>query len=85
MAKIEIDIELLMRLAEIAASALNNTVSHEAVKEETKASDNDIQAAAYMFQRLSEGSNAGLPESITEFNEFSTALKNSDFDNRFFV
>jgi hypothetical protein len=82
--KIEINIELLKRLAEIAASALNDTASHKAVKEETQASDSEIQAAAFMFLRLRDGVESGLPESIDDLNEFSSALKNNDFENRFF-
>jgi Arc/MetJ family transcription regulator len=74
MAKIEIDQALLARLSEIAASSLSNTTNHKALKDEVKASGNDIHAAAYIFQRLSDGSNAKLPESIAEFNEFSIAM-----------
>jgi malate synthase len=63
-----------VRLAEIASSSLSNTVNHKAVKDEVKASSNDLNAAAYIFQRLSDGSNARLPESMAEFNEFSHAM-----------
>lgn len=81
--KVEIEVELLKRLAELAASALNDTVSHSVIKEDTDASDSEIQAAAFMFLRLSDGSNSGLPESISELKEFSLALKNDDFECRF--
>lgn len=80
---IEIDAMLLTRLAEIAASALNDTVSHAAVKDEAGASDSEIQASAYMFLRLSHGVQSGLPESIDDFNEFSSALRTGNFENRF--
>lgn len=82
--KVEIDIELLKRLAEIAASALNDTVSHKVVKDETGASDSEIQASAFMFLHLSNGVESGLPESVDDLNEFSSALKKGDFENRFF-
>lgn len=37
-----------------------------------------------MFLRLSNGVESGLPESIDDLIEFSTALKNDDYENRFF-
>jgi len=45
MAKVGIDLDLLVRISEIAASALNDTVSHKVVKSETNATDGDIEAA----------------------------------------
>jgi len=83
MAKIEIDKGLLIRLAELAASAMNDTVSHSVIKEDTDACDNEINAAALMFLRLSDSGIEGLPENITEFKELIKALETDDFENRF--
>jgi hypothetical protein len=83
MAKIEIDKCLLIRLAELAASAMNDTVSHSIIKEDTNACDNEINAASLMFLRLSDGCLEGLPENMTEFKEIIKALEIDDFENRF--
>lgn len=81
--KIEIDVALLKRLSEIAASALNDTISHKVVKEETLATDSEIGAAALVFFNLSDGVATNVPQSEKEFSELTLALENRDFDNRF--
>lgn len=81
--KIEIEVELLKRLSEIAASAINDTISHDVIKQETNASDSEISAAAYTFIRFSDGSFSRVPKSKTDFSELTLALENNDFENRF--
>ncbi|MCL1132721.1 hypothetical protein [Shewanella sairae] len=80
----EIDSELLARLAELAASSVNDTAGHDVIKKETGACDNEIQATAYILLKLSRGDINGIPENIVEFNELTTAIRKRDFNNRFF-
>lgn len=81
--KIEVDVELLKRLAEIAASAINDTISHDVIKDETNASDSEISATAFMFIRFSDGSFSRVPKSMHDFSELILALEKNDFENRY--